>query len=209
MSLDGNLIGVDFAGYQEEYADIVEAVLSVLRDEESIDTKNFKLGLLNGNEYCQQIGRYSMVQLFRSYAAHIVVHGSPPRPTNDRPIISPELNQMYNGEITFGQFPHLIDHSDADGFYFPIDFKAPILLEAPNGEQTWQVGVGSSQALLRELNELNKHLKMTVDYGEAGGYEELLSLIDNDEYEAEKYVWAMMRWLARESVDRNLLFEFC
>ncbi len=208
MSLDGRLVGTDSEEYKK-YEDIVHAALAAWFDE-GIDTNEFFIGKTDGQGYFEQIGQYSALQLLRTYAAHVAAHGRPPDESN-KFIIGPELNQMYNGERPYEPFTHLIDHSDADGWYLPQNFSTPLALEAtrPDSDTTLRIDIGSSPALLRELDELNRFLKMPGDYGELGGSDELAAVTRDDEFGAEKRVWGMMRWLARESVRQNLLFEFC
>ncbi len=205
MSLDGRLIGTDDEDYKSFYSDLIEQMIP------KTNTRDFKLASSEGIEYCDQIGTYSSAQLLRNYAAHIAVHGKAPEKSNREFIIGPDLEKMYEGLIPFEPFNNLIDHSDSEGFYLPVDFEKPFNFEVKQTgtAQAWLCDVGSSQGLLRELDELNKHLKMPGDYGQLGGYEELSAAVKDNEFTAERWVWGVMHWLARVSVEKNLLFEFC
>lgn len=208
MSLDGRLIGTDDEDYKSFYAGLLEQMLSHLKSDEA---SKFKLASSKAIDYCEQIGSYSAAQLLRNYAAYLAVHGKPPERSNTEFIIGPELEKMYEGLIPFEPFNHLIDHSDSEGYYLPIDFEKPLNFEVKQTgtARAWMCDVGSSQALLRELDELNKHFNMPGDYGQLGGYDELSAVISEGDFGAERWVWGVMHWLARESVEKQLLFEFC
>lgn len=212
MSLDGRLVGTDDEQFSDFYAPLLERMIENL-GAFGIDTSKLVLEKAGDGEedYCQQIGSYSGIQLLRNYAAHVAVHNLPPTESNRQFIVGPELNQMYNHERLFNPFDNLINHSDSEGYYIPLDFAVPLHFDVPqsNGPGVWICDLGSSQALLRELDQLNIHLKMPGDYGDLGGYDQLSSLIENDEFGVEKWAWAVMHWLARVSVERSLLFEFC
>ena len=208
MGLDGMLVGSDDEEYERQWKPFLNRTLDEAR-KTGISLNGFQLGALNGEEYIERIGRYSGLQMLRSYAAYIAVHGRPPAETAEDSI-NAELNAMYNRERGFEPFQHLINHSDADGIYLPIDFAKPFLYEAPcfDGEGTWECDVGSSPALLRELNQINQHLQMPGDWGELGGWEAVEKLCEGP-FGNERWVWSVMRYLARVSAEKNLLFVFC
>ncbi|MBX9669388.1 MAG: hypothetical protein K2X93_17330 [Candidatus Obscuribacterales bacterium] len=206
MSLDGRLVGNDNPEWEEFYSPMV----SVLQTE--LSGKGVKAALVvgaAGQNYTDQIGRAASMHQFKSYAACIARHGAAP----DEPepsLISHELNEMYQGRLPFAPFQHIINHSDSDGYYIPVDFESPFKFNAPSmSGGSFECDAGSSHALLRELDELNKYLKMPGDYGELCGSGRVQQEIRGDKFETEKWVWAVMRWLARESVEKNLLLEFC
>lgn len=205
MSLDGRLVGVDSDEYEDYYQGKVQSICAALA-ERGVDTSSFVLGKA-GQTYADEIGKSSALHLLRSYAAAVAVHKAPPEEP-DFSVIGHELNEMYKGQMPFTPFEHLIKHSDADGFYIPIDFAEPFDIGEP-GEEFWACSLGSSKALLRELDELNKHLKMPGDLGELSGSARVRQVTEGDVFATEKFAWAVLRWLARESVEKNLLFEFC
>lgn len=58
-------------------------------------------------------------------------------------------DDYYEGRVPTGfKFNHLINHSDADGYYVPYDFPHAFFLE--------EISIGSAPALLRELDELTE-----------------------------------------------------
>ncbi|SRR5579885_3097346 len=206
MSLDGRLVGTDFDEYEEFYQPIVECMRKELA-ERGVDAGALNVGSA-GQTYADQIGRTASLHLLRSYAACVAVHGSAPD-ESEPSVIGHELNQMYEGRLSPQPFFHLIIHSEEKGFYIPVDFKMPFSFEAPGLNGTWTCDLGSSQALLRELDELNKFLQMPGDLGELCGSARVEQEIEGDPFHAEKWVWAVLHWLARESVAKSLLFEFC
>jgi hypothetical protein len=55
-------------------------------------------------------------------------------------------------------FLHLLNQGDADGILLPFKFKKPIQLKIPG--RTYPMPVGSSVLLEKELEIINKHLKI-------------------------------------------------
>lgn len=212
MGLDGRLVGSNDEEFEKWYKPLINQMSEFIAQHQVGNTAvALALGTTKDDEdFVERIGHYSGVQLLRSYAAHIAVHGKPPE-EEGRESINTELDEMYEGKRPFAPFDHLINHSDAEGFYVPVDFKEPFVFQARtyDGEGTWDCYVGSSQRLLHELDELNKHLKMPGDYGDLGGFEPLSKVVDERPYGAECWVWAVLHWFARASVERNLLLEFC
>jgi hypothetical protein len=90
---------------------------------------------------------YSLLHyLRRAYAhAHAGAAVVPPCPPSE----DPTEDDLIDEELTLHMSSHLVCHSDAEGFYVPLDFEEvlypPEALQLPGGM------VGSSFALLREL----------------------------------------------------------
>ncbi|MCD4656393.1 MAG: hypothetical protein K8S87_02500 [Planctomycetes bacterium] len=55
-------------------------------------------------------------------------------------------------------FMHLLNQGDADGIYLPFKFKKPIQLKIPG--RAYPMPIGSSVMLEKELEIINKHLKI-------------------------------------------------
>lgn len=207
MSIDARLVGTDNDEYEDYYGPFLERVVMSL-GEQGITVPNISFGA-TGQNYGDKIGDKSAIHLLRSYAACIAFNGEPPVEP-DISVICYELNEMYAGRMKFEPFAHLIKHSDEDGFYVPIEFPTPFTMrKSEDGFDSWACNVGSSQALLKELDELNKYLKVPGDYGELCGSARLRQEIQGDVFEKEKWVWGLLRWLARESVAKNVMLEFC
>lgn len=206
MTLDGRLVGIDDYEYDDYYVPLIDAMKAALVQNGINEPLVFGEA---GQEIKGEIGSSGGFQQLRSYAAYIAVHSAAPDEP-DMSVIGHELNEMYQHRIPYGKFAHLINHSDSSGYYIPIDFAEPFTFDAPAFDGgTRKVDVGSSVALLRELDAMNEFLKVPGDCGQLNGTARLAQLTESDIFESEKRGWGMMRWLARESVERRLLFEFC
>jgi len=112
---------------------------------------------------CQMYG-YSGLHYLRRVAAHIAAgHGLPP-PGDDRAADDPVLRgfyaQFYNADRP-KRFQHLIQHSDADGFYLPLAFHDVIFPDPAlhvDGE-----AIGSVPMLLEECTQLAEVLALPLD----------------------------------------------
>ena len=207
MTIDARLVGTDNDEYEDYYGPFLERVVTTL-GEQGVTVPDISIGA-TGQSYGDKIGDKSAIHLLRSYAACIAFNGEPPVEP-DISVICYELNEMYAGRMKFEPFAHLIKHSDEDGFYVPIEFPTPFTMrKSEDGFDSWACNVGSSQALLKELDELNKYLKVPGDYGDLCGSARLRQEIQGDAFEKEKWVWGLLRWLARESVAKNVIIEFC
>lgn len=94
-----------------------------------------------------EMGGYSSLHHLRRIAAHLDAGGPLPEPGGEDAPDDPVLLAAYERPAG-GRFTHLIHHSDAEGFYLPIDFPLPLNGDVVGGT------VGSSVALRRELREL-------------------------------------------------------
>jgi len=114
----------------------------------------------------------------------------------------PGLDEIFDGAPS--SFRHLIRHHDNQGFYLPTDFREPFELPLWEGERAAPL-VGSSLALLRELNALGARLGLTRDQGEEGWTE---PFVRGDPLEPVKHGWVFMRHCARLSVRHKLPIIF-
>lgn len=124
---------------------------------------------------------YSGLHYLRRLAAHIDLKGSLPEPGNDTaskdPLIEEYYAQTEEPKVSFfsrllgkklkqnnerkGKFDHLMIHSDAEGYYLPIDFEEVLFpdekYKIPGGM------VGSSVRLLDECKKLADCLELPLD----------------------------------------------
>ena len=139
---------------------------------------------------------YSALHSLRRVAAHLREHGRLPDPLgpDQRAAEDPTLAQVYaagpahgvtsrkrlgrertqhHGSPTPHAFDHLIHHSDAEGFYAPVDF-APVL------QDRTVVGalVGSAPQLLAECHELA--LALGIDPGADPESEDVYNAVDGN-----------------------------
>ena len=121
---------------------------------------------------------------------------------DQEPHLHPALDDIFSGAPS--TFRHLIRHHDNQGFYLPTDFREPFELPLWEEEHAAPI-VGSSLALLRELNALGTRLGMSRDYGEEGWTDQF---VRDDPMEIVRHGWAFMRHCARLSVRHKLPIIF-
>jgi hypothetical protein len=117
---------------------------------------------------CEMYG-YSGLHYLRRLAAHLALKGELPPPGDEDASDDPVLADYYGiFDDAFGQaqaagmpFQHLVVHSDAEGFYLPVEFEGVIVTD-PSLEIAGGV-IGSSHALLRECRELARALELPED----------------------------------------------
>lgn len=91
----------------------------------------------DGEGASEEVGMVEDLHELRRIAA--AVHGKTP-------------DDYQEGGVVAGfQFNHLINHSDSDGYYMPVDFMQAFFLE--------DISIGSAVALLQELNALEPVLE--------------------------------------------------
>ena len=114
---------------------------------------------------------YGGLHYLRRIAAHLWAEGRLPPPGDPKSPKDPVTDQYFANidRVTTGpgagtrppaRFEHLMNHSDADGFYIPVQFNRVILDNSRGGVQG--AAVGSSQALLRECEELARELELPL-----------------------------------------------
>ncbi|HEV7935705.1 MAG TPA: hypothetical protein VGP70_25740 [Actinomadura sp.] len=131
----------------------------------------------------QDMYGYSGLHHLRRVAAHLAASGEMPASAGEDPERDPVLMAAYqNGPVRFlatggtsvehngpagsagglnggrRAFDHLIQHSDADGYYVPVDF-VPVL----RGDDLLGGYLGSSQRLLEECLLIAEALDLSID----------------------------------------------
>lgn len=107
--------------------------------------------------------------------------------------VHPGLLQICRGART--RYAHLIRGGEAGGLYVPCDFPEPLTADEQGPP------VGSSVALLRELNMLAGPLRMRLDQGDVGWTDQF----ERDDALAQpRMAWALVRWCARLGVQHRL-----
>jgi hypothetical protein len=110
---------------------------------------------------CQMYG-YGGLHYLRRVAAHLALGRQIPPPGNQDAAKDPILYQEYWRRYETGvrlKYQHLIVHSDAEGFYVPVDFERPRDLSSEKLAGGW---VGSTQRLQVECSDLARALDMPV-----------------------------------------------
>ncbi|TWT39090.1 hypothetical protein [Blastopirellula retiformator] len=113
---------------------------------------------------------YSGLHYLRRVAAHLIVNGAVPEPCVDRrPTDDPVMMACYDEIATmqdarspeWKRFDHLLCHSDAEGYYVPLEFDEVLFDFEDLG--LYGVQAGSSVKLLQECLTLAKALEMPTD----------------------------------------------
>lgn len=158
-----------------------------------------ELGTNNNKVSYESIGSYHNLHLLRGFSLYVEKESRPPT-ENERQKDYPLRRRQYEGEFETLEFPHLIEHSDADGYYIPLPLKSPI--NTKDG-----LSIGSVQGLLEELNKLRNPLWQGSD-ATFKGPEVLWEIDDCDPFSQEKRIWCQLRWLCRNAIKFNLVISF-
>jgi len=127
----------------------------------------------------------------------LVLQGiEPTPPPEDYP--PRELDPVLDLELSVHQRSHLIVHSDAQGWYVPIDFRDVLYGDVPGRI------LGSSPRLLAELRTLAAPLDIPL--GPDGSLDDaaaarLNAVTDSDPWWREKFAWLHLFEAARLSVE--------
>jgi hypothetical protein len=101
---------------------------------------------------------------------------------------------------------HLINHADNEGFYVPQDFPVPLVAE--EGQVRGDI-IGSSYALLRELQEVAPVIGIILDGGElADETADLLAAEAEHPFATERMVWFTLFEAARQSIAQQSAITF-
>ena len=104
-------------------------------------------------------------------------------------------------QVPKSRFAHLVRHHRESGFFVPLDAFPPRLVKgyARNRSKSASTSVGSSYALLRELDELNAVIALPGDPGQLGE-EKFARLALAHRWPHVARVWGELRMYARESI---------
>jgi hypothetical protein len=117
---------------------------------------------LDGIFSCDMLS-YTGIHYLRRIAVHLALGKPTPAPGNDETYRSIALtDECFDGLNARKdmKYQHLIVHSDAEGFYVPIDFERVIATPTLTLSGGW---VGSTQRLRAECTELAGVLRMPLD----------------------------------------------
>jgi hypothetical protein len=144
---------------------------------------------------------YSFLHYLRRAFAHVRV--GLPIPDDDE--LRPEHDAVVEDASTMFD-SHLLCHSDAEGYYAPVDFAEPIFDDEVLGGM-----LGSSQGLLRELVEVAPHIgvELTSEGRPTPVCEaELQAIEDSGPLWRERLVWYTLFEAASLSLRFNTLIVF-
>jgi hypothetical protein len=123
---------------------------------------------------CNMLG-YSGLHYLRRVGAHIALGRTIPPPGDNNAANDPILAREYWDRFTAGErlkYQHLIVHSDAEGFYVPIDFERALVVA---GFPLVGGMLGSTQQLRTECRDLATALD--VPAGMDGEADEVIKAI--------------------------------
>jgi len=161
--------------------------------------------------FCERIGNYNLIHHLRRYALHIEVNGKPPLDCSEDPCKDELLLKIYDDELKTS-FPHLIDHSDCDGYYIPVEFPKPIWIKPSEIDIEEEVdnpliSIGSTINLLKELETINKYLQVNID--DLENLENYSERITGDNNEFVKWCWGVLYQMSTNSIKFSQPIIFC
>jgi hypothetical protein len=162
---------------------------------------------------------YSGLHYLRRIAAHVAARSELPPPGTDDASSDPVLEAYYDA-VTKGwrpfrrssridrRFDHLLLHSDAEGFYVPVEFENVLFTDDVPGAM-----IGSAQALVRELEELAAALGVPTELDPES--DELAEASEEQgdgegwkRYGVESFTCVRLLAAARASLDRGAAVVF-
>ena len=166
---------------------------------------------------------YSFIHYLRRAYAHRVLSPdwvATPLADDVDPTADPKIQALLDGCES-----HLLCHSDAEGFYVPVDFDE-VLFDGDGGDEEEAEGdadieepaglpggmLGSSQRLLEELVFVAPALGTRLDDGRLSDEEaeRIDALIDEDDGLYREYVsWLLLYESARLSIEHRTAIVFC
>jgi hypothetical protein len=135
-----------YAHYKEQFQ-VVRQVLSNSAQANHVEPEE-----VEGIFTCDMAG-YSPLHCLRCVGAHLALGRSFPPPGNldayKDPVLTEYHQRFRNGDKL--RFQHLILHSDAEGFYVPVDFELVIDAQSMHLAGGW---LGSTQRLQAECQQI-------------------------------------------------------
>jgi len=160
-------------------------------------------------QFTEAMGSYSNIFRLQLLACQLSSGTVPQEPVTNRE----QVHTLISTLRAKCKYRHLLEPWNAKRtYYLPLAFSEPILnVPAVTGWKRWfskdSCSAGSSAQLLTELNEINSFLRMKGDAGDTS-VDQVLDETDNDPWGSEKYVWAILRWFARESIRQRGVVAF-
>ena len=210
MALDIVMIGGPEV-HEEARADPEFAALVSYIQQNFPDETKVQIGKIG--EVCKdghRVGRHSDLHVLRGLAIVLEKQGLAAVARMSDEEFGEAAESFYAGAASATRYSHLVNHQDDRGYYVPFELPEPLVIEATlvGRSEPILVTVGSSQALLRELDELNTVLRMPGDAGELGevNFDKVTSA---HTWPIATHVWGVLHLYARESAERYLFVHFC
>ncbi len=157
---------------------------------------------------------YSGLHYFHRIAVYLDAGKDLPKPGDKNASKDELLQKIYDDPLSGNAtFDHLIHHSDAEGYYLPIDFKDIVV---PDEEDEIAGGwVGSSVQLLRECEIIAKVLNIPSHLDSAS--DELWEAADTqgkgntiwEQYGVETFTCVCLIEACRNSIKTGAAIVFC
>jgi len=159
---------------------------------------------------------YSFIHYLRRAYAHRVLSPdwvATPLADDVDPTADPKIQALLDGCES-----HLLCHSDAEGFYVPVDFDEVLFDEESGSGEDEEAGglpggmLGSSQRLLDELVFVAPALGIRLENGKLSDEEaeRIDDLVEEDDGLYREYVsWLLLYESARLSIEHNTAIVFC
>lgn len=216
----------DIADFPEEYENqicsynnLIEIVKKELRAQTFKDVEFNEIKVIKPDDIKDvesldiRVGAYNEIHHLKRYAAYIQeFYKAPEEPFKARLAVNdPILEKVIEQERQL--FPHLMDHSDSDGFYIPVDFPTPLWVSPDEIGKTDgddfidMISIGSSLRLKEELLEINKFLELDVDRV-VNDFDVYYEVILKDRWYAEKWCWSALYYMAYYSEKYGLSIIF-
>jgi hypothetical protein len=161
-----------------------------------------------------RIGLYSDLHMLRGLALRYERDGAQALQEATEDDLYEAVEEFYDADPPrTTQFVQLVNHSDSDGVYVPLPIPEPVTVNGtvriPGQEdEEVSVSIGSSNALLAELEELAPLVALPGDAGSMSETEFDLA-VGAHRWPTVAYVWGLLHWYARESVRGRTLIQFC
>jgi hypothetical protein len=190
-----------------ELAILVQSLIDNFPDAmKSLDVGEPDLRLAEG----LNVGGYSSLHKLRGLAI-MVMDGRQAIRDAGEDELDQAAESYYSSGRSGGRFRHLLDHPDSEGYYVPIEFNEPLVIDGQRLADglAMTVVAGSSQGLLKELIELGTWIEL--DKG--GVFEltegELTTLFNQHRWPNVAYAWLVLIQAVRESVSKSCFLQFC
>jgi hypothetical protein len=214
VGLDVVMIGLDEIKEQVK-TDVQVAAMVKWLQENVPETHTTHIGEPTGRmSEGDRLGLYSDLHILRGLALRLERAGAESLAQCTEAELQEETDRFYDTEPPLAtRFQHLVNHSDCDGVYVPLPLREPVTvsgtLKLPGAdEEDVNVSIGSSEALLEELDELDPILAMPGDRGSLSE-KHFEQTVAEHRWPTAAYVWGLLHWYARESVRSKTLIVFC
>ncbi|GAA0969509.1 hypothetical protein GCM10009555_016770 [Acrocarpospora macrocephala] len=176
-----------------------------------------------------QMSGYSGLHCLRRLAVHLAETGALPaladtREAADDPLVAEvytrrphyaveigdSVRVIGSAEDATGGFDHLVQHSDCEGFYVPVDFE-PVLID----ERVTGGYIGSSQRLLEECRRIAERLGLPEDLDPWSdkvdeAIEDRRTVLEGwQRYGVESFTCLQLMAAARQSIATGAAVVFC